>query len=297
MKIYNLKLDTAQRALKAAYESDQNPDLHYRPFVDLSFGFWPFPKMFVAFPIALVIPPEVVDSWGKPEYTVSSQYSVDRFNPNKFFCFGVVFGLEVGDPNAIYLLCGAVNMTAHESVVYKVPVLLYGNIAPQGQVMGFYMLLIGELLSEIKHGNPLNLEVLGGRAHTPTPTSEPKPLPEPYYPVQSGPSYTSSQTPETSGGPTKPLRFQHDRRGNEAVRVMRGKLPLGDKRRRHLGALEYRIYDDKNKKMSADDDKRLKRRGKRGRRPDEWLAIKSWWRRDTVVGDPELPYIPGTRGN
>jgi hypothetical protein len=246
---------------------------------DISCSQWPFPRMFVGLKQLVEIENRTAIAWGIP---------VNAMRGRAGF-LGMLYGASSTDPNQAAIVCTVDTQGPGPVGIFVLPI--QGTMYGQEQVLAMFLAVT--TLNEVKRGHPLNLEVTGGTVRKAAPTPSPAPLPEPFYPVNSGPGYAPPSAPPEEPG--TPLRFRHDRCGSESVRVMRGELPMSDKRRRHLDALEYRIYDDRNRKLSAEDDKRLRRRGKRGRRPDEWLAIKHWWRRETVVGSDDLTYIPGIR--
>jgi hypothetical protein len=105
----------------------------------------------------------------------------------------------------------------------------------------------------------------------------------------------SQSSLKNSGGPKRShkLTHRHDRDGHERVLVKRGPLPLLEDDRALLEARGYVLYTE-SQPLAADKD-RLVRRRLPLREPGEWLAMKTSWVSESVVGDPSLPYRPAVR--
>jgi hypothetical protein len=92
---------------------------------------------------------------------------------------------------------------------------------------------------------------------------------------------------------THTLTHRHDRDGHERVLVKRGALPLREDDQLLLEARGYTLYTDS---QPEDADKgRLVRRRLPLREPGEWLAMRTSWVSEAVVGDESLPYRPAVR--
>ena len=89
-------------------------------------------------------------------------------------------------------------------------------------------------------------------------------------------------------------KYRVDVRGHESCRVLRGRLPLSDKDEKKLRERGYRLYI--NTELSAEDAERMAHRDMPVRRPDEWIAVLSWWRDNFMSpSNEDLPYVPAVR--
>jgi len=102
-------------------------------------------------------------------------------------------------------------------------------------------------------------------------------------------SYLARPRPAALRGP---LEFRHDRRGHERAYIHRGPQPLSEKDRMKYASRGYTIceerpHDQIRHAMAA--------RGMEPRKPGEWLAIKTRWIDEQVVGPRDAPYVPAMR--
>ena len=81
-------------------------------------------------------------------------------------------------------------------------------------------------------------------------------------------------------------------RGHYRLRVVRGDLPISDKRRRELAEKGYRLLAGP---VVGDDAQRLLSRGIRLPRLGEWAAVKTTWVRAYVRGPEGAPHVPAMR--
>lgn len=86
------------------------------------------------------------------------------------------------------------------------------------------------------------------------------------------------------------LGHRHDRRGHERCKFRRGKLPMDEKLEAKLVERGYEVF--KQNPVDVHAIRRLSIRGMPYKAADEWLAIKTTWVKDTVVGNESLPYVP-----
>lgn len=125
-----------------------------------------------------------------------------------------------------------------------------------------------------------------------------KPVLPAYYVIDVKPKIVRARSKSSlakSLGPKRShvLTHRHDRDGHERVLVKRGDLPLLEDDRALLEARGYTLYTDSQPEDTDKD--RLVRRRLPLREAGEWLAMRTSWVRDTVVGDESLPYRPAVR--
>jgi hypothetical protein len=126
----------------------------------------------------------------------------------------------------------------------------------------------------------------------------PKPIPAPFYTVlmKDQSIKLASRRVNRHNRYTWSYSHRFDRRGCEAMNVERGTLPLSTEIRQALAKRTgYVIFDSA---APIDDEVLLEKLRKRrilAKSPNEWMAVKTWWRDGSVVGDESLPYIPSTR--
>lgn len=119
-------------------------------------------------------------------------------------------------------------------------------------------------------------------------------IPPPYYAVEMKDEiHLNDVRPTNYGGKTWELSHQFIVRGHECCKIKRGRRPIKQEDREKLEKREYRIYTDGQ--IKDEDWERLLKRGIKDRRPDEWIAIKTWWRKEFVKGPSGAPFIPSTR--
>lgn len=120
-------------------------------------------------------------------------------------------------------------------------------------------------------------------------------LPPPYYVVYLKDQHVRDTLRGLAGaGKRKQLDWRHDVRGADCARVWRGPLPIPPKVEKKLLRAKYRIFTVDH--PDAETLAKLMERGIAPKQPHEWLAIRTWWRRDHVSpANPALPYIPSVR--
>lgn len=119
-------------------------------------------------------------------------------------------------------------------------------------------------------------------------------IPPPFYEVRLQQHLIQARTSERVGtDPLRELTYRHDRRAHERCYVRRGPLPLDLKKAERYRRDGFKVFTSNQVDLATH--KRLSERGMRRKGNDEWLAIKSRWFDQTVVGDPSLPYIPSVR--
>jgi hypothetical protein len=89
------------------------------------------------------------------------------------------------------------------------------------------------------------------------------------------------------------LTFRHDRSGHNRLFVHRGELPLPEVTMKKLAGRGYSVWTDSGPDQEIAD--LMVARGHKPKEAGEWVATKTIWIESTVVGSPELPYIPGMR--
>lgn len=147
------------------------------------------------------------------------------------------------------------------------------------------------LFSAFDEKPALNCEALRGRkpAVYDTACAPPPNL----YPIRA--KVSTQHEPHAGQEPPvhRALSHRFDRRGHEVCFIRRGALPLSATLRRTLLLRGYTIYSEGL--PSEEDGARLARRGLAPKSTDEWLAVLTFWRKETIVGPPELPYVPAVR--
>lgn len=84
-----------------------------------------------------------------------------------------------------------------------------------------------------------------------------------------------------------------DVRAHERVRVRRGPLPVADSLRRDLLRRGYRLFETD---ITEDDTlEKLRKRGLRGKGPEEWVAVLTSWVDEHMKGPETAPYVPAVR--
>lgn len=116
-----------------------------------------------------------------------------------------------------------------------------------------------------------------------------KAIPPPYYRVKLQDVHIRERL-EQGFHTTRELSYRHDRRGHECCRFRRGKLPMDSKIEMELRDCGYELF--KQNPVDVNTFRRLSLRGLPYKAHDEWLAVKTYWVRDCVVGDESLPYVP-----
>lgn len=116
-----------------------------------------------------------------------------------------------------------------------------------------------------------------------------KPIPPPYYRVELQDVLVRDRV-RTRFPTGRRLGHRHDRRGHERCRFRRGKMPMDPKLEEKLRGQGYKIF--KSGPLDVHTGRRLAVRGMPLKRHDEWLAVKTSWVKNCVVGSEELPYVP-----
>jgi len=120
-----------------------------------------------------------------------------------------------------------------------------------------------------------------------------KAMPPPYYTIRMKDSYREAPEETNEGGRKgQVLSYRHDREAHERVLVRRGALPIDPEDREKLEKRGYRVVTGR---LSAEDYERLSKRRKAPKRVDEWIAVKAIRIEQTIIGNPSLPYVPGSR--
>lgn len=117
--------------------------------------------------------------------------------------------------------------------------------------------------------------------------------PQPWYRVHGAVSSVFEMKRDFTAAVGRVLSFRHDRSAHDRLYVQRGSgIPSRDTIER-LVDRGYQVW------MGSIDDERvvslMRLRGHDARRDDEWLATKVVRIEATVVGDENLPYMPGVR--
>jgi len=122
------------------------------------------------------------------------------------------------------------------------------------------------------------------------------PLPKPFYLLHLRDELVDESMHQREGqAPTAHRSPSHrfDVRGHEVIRVARGKLPIDTDAAHKLKERGYNIYD--LGPIGTTDADRLFKRRVEPRKPDEWIAVLTYWRDAYVKGPEEKPYIPAVR--
>jgi len=114
-------------------------------------------------------------------------------------------------------------------------------------------------------------------------------VPPPYYHVKLKDVHIKERS-EALFPTGRKLGHRHDRRGHERCKFRRGKLPMDAKLEAKLIKRGYELF--KQNPMNVDAIRRLSLRGMPYKASDEWLAVKTTWVKNAVVGSAELPYVP-----
>ena len=128
--------------------------------------------------------------------------------------------------------------------------------------------------------------------------SMPKPIPAPFYTVTMRDITIKLAARRINRKNKFRWSYSHrfDRRGCEAMNVERGPLPMPDDIKQLLQRRSgYRVWDTAS---PIDDEEIIAKLRTRRIMPKshlEWMAIKTWWRDGSIVGDASLPYVPSTR--
>ena len=122
-----------------------------------------------------------------------------------------------------------------------------------------------------------------------------KPIPPPYYTVRLKQDMIEARLSEQfpSTRPKREYSHRFDRRGHERCLFRRGKLPLDPKKETKLRKRGYKIFA--NDPVDLATYRRLAERGMPRKGHDEWLATKSVWIDNQVIGDQSKPYRPAIR--
>lgn len=118
-------------------------------------------------------------------------------------------------------------------------------------------------------------------------------LPQPYYVVPVRDKVIEERQRADESGLGRRLSYRHDREGHERMYLRRGPLPLSSKDAAKLEKYGYTIHT--TTRPSAEMLEGMVRRGHKPKGRDEWLAVKVRWIENTVIGDPNLPYVPAVR--
>jgi hypothetical protein len=81
-----------------------------------------------------------------------------------------------------------------------------------------------------------------------------------------------------------------DVRGHECAKIGRGPLPLIPKKHKDLVKRGYTVFTvDKLNPRAV---RVMLTKGAEPRQPNEWIAVKTWWRDPCIKGPQDKPYIP-----
>lgn len=117
-------------------------------------------------------------------------------------------------------------------------------------------------------------------------------IPRDFYTIDGVSSAQAKKAGRTLLAMLRRLAYRHDRRAHAAARVRRGPLPLSADLAAKLEKYGYTICIDE---VPMDIEGLLADRGMCTKADDEWLAVKKWRVRNTVVGPEDLPYRPALR--
>lgn len=120
-------------------------------------------------------------------------------------------------------------------------------------------------------------------------------VPPPYYRVTVKPKHVVEQLRESPV--RKEIEYSHrwDCRGNYACRVLRGPLAtLTDEVREKLRKRKYDVWTAV-RRPDATALEILTKKRQLPPRAGEWVATRRWWRKASVKGPADRPYIPSTR--
>jgi hypothetical protein len=120
-----------------------------------------------------------------------------------------------------------------------------------------------------------------------------KPDPPPFYTVWMRDKLIRDVIRLPSGMHRASPGHRFDRRGSWCRRIKRGQFPMDVVLELKLEKRGYKIY--KSKMLDDWAKNILREKGVPSRMPGEWIAIKEWWRSDTVCGPEDGKYIPSTR--
>lgn len=120
-----------------------------------------------------------------------------------------------------------------------------------------------------------------------------KPEPPPFYTVWMRDKLIHDVVRLPSGMHRASPGHRFDRRGSWCRRIKRGQFPMDVALELKLEKRGYKIY--KSKMLDDWAKNILREKGVPSRMPGEWIAIKEWWRNDTVCGPEDAKYIPSTR--
>lgn len=118
-------------------------------------------------------------------------------------------------------------------------------------------------------------------------------IPKPYYKLRMKRGVVQKDDFKKVIPESRKLTYRHDRRGHERCYIRRGPLPLDAEVRTGLKDGGYRIYE--LERLSAEDAERLLSRELPGKSVEEWMAIKTVWIDDQVIGPKDGPYVPAVR--
>lgn len=118
----------------------------------------------------------------------------------------------------------------------------------------------------------------------------PGPVPPPFYIVNLTAEYIKQNKKSIFPPRRRVWSHQWDVRGHEAVRVMRGPLPIDGKLERKLRRRRYKIFTVGE--VDPDAWRLLGQRRIEPKKATEWMAILAWWRDSFVKGPKDKPYVP-----
>lgn len=117
------------------------------------------------------------------------------------------------------------------------------------------------------------------------------PVPPPYYVVPMRAQVMRRNSRKTMKR-SLDVEWSHrwDVRGHECAKVQRGRMPIDPKERDDLIKRGYDVFTVGQ--LSPEAVEVMLTRGMEPRRPDEWVAVKVWWRDQIIKGPADKPYIP-----
>lgn len=161
------------------------------------------------------------------------------------------------------------------------------------QYTGLWAVSIG-IIKSVRESRLTKREVTAGTRHIWHKAGVQGIRPQPYYKVDLS-RYSASQSlrGNTEEELRRALTFRHDRSGHDRLFLHRGMGPISDEQVNKLTALGYSVW------INSDPDESVANlmlaRGHKPKAPGEWVATKVIWIEHTVVGSPELPYVPAVR--
>jgi len=164
---------------------------------------------------------------------------------------------------------------------------------PLGQATGLWAVSIG-IIKALRESRLIKRDVTAGTRHIWQKAGVQGLRPQPYYKVDlSRYSATHSVRTNTEEELRRALTFRHDRSGHDRLFLHRGIGPISDAQVDRLASLGYSVW------INSDPDESvaslMAARGHKPKAAGEWVATKVVWIEPTVVGSPELPYVPAVR--